>query len=351
MNKAHNIYIHVPFCISKCNYCAFFSHACASPDWDKYTDGILSEIEHWGKILGKISVPTIFFGGGTPSLAPVKHIEQIINKINSCFDLNNSAEISLESNPGTIDAIKMQDLKSVGINRLSVGVQSLDDNKLQYLGRKHSANDALQTLAHAKEIGLRTSGDFIYGLPGETVNDVIDTCKKINSIGLTHCSMYELTIEPDTPLGRQNPTIPDNETMANMYMAIADTLNLKRYEVSNYCTPGNECQHNMNVWDGMPYIGIGRGAAGRILIDNTWYEQRGNGAEFKPISETERAIEKVITGMRTTRGVNLTDDIKQVININSINSMPDLIKITDNRMHVTEHGMLILDDILVKIIR
>lgn len=337
--------------MSKCNYCAFFSHACANPDWDKYTDGILSEIEHWNNILGKVSVPTIFFGGGTPSLVPAIHIEKIINKINSCFILDTNTEISLESNPGTIDIQKMYDLKSIGINRLSVGVQSLDDKKLQYLGRKHSVNDAIQTLANAKEIGFRTSGDFIYGLPGETVDDVINTCKQINSLGLNHCSMYELTIEPDTPLGKQKPTMPDNETMADMYTAIAETLNLKRYEVSNYCAPGNECQHNMNVWDGMPYVGIGRGAAGRILINNTWYEQRGDGAEFKPISETERAIEKVITGMRTTRGVNLTDDVKKVINIDNINSVADFVKITNNRMHATERGMLILDDILVKIIR
>lgn len=337
--------------MSKCNYCAFFSHACANPDWDKYTDGILSEIEHWKNILGKVSVPTIFFGGGTPSLVPSIHIEKIINKINSCFVLDTNTEISLESNPGTIDIQKMYDLKSIGINRLSVGVQSLDDKKLQYLGRKHSVNDAIQTLANAKEIGFRTSGDFIYGLPGETVDDVINTCKQINSLGPNHCSMYELTIEPDTPLGKQKPTMPDNETMADMYTAIAETLNLKRYEVSNYCAPGNECQHNMNVWNGMPYVGIGRGAAGRILINNTWYEQRGDGAEFKPISETERAIEKIITGMRTTRGVNLTDDVKKVINIDNINSVADFVKITNNRMHATERGMLILDDILVKIIR
>lgn len=351
MNPAHNIYIHVPFCMSKCNYCAFFSHACANPDWDKYQDEIQNEIEHWGHVLGRVTIPTIFFGGGTPSLMPIKCFEKIIGKIHQCFNVQADAEITIESNPGTIDKIKMHDFKSNGMNRISIGIQSMDDERLKYLGRRHSVSDAIHTLITAQDMGLGVSGDFIYGLPGDTVTDIINTCKKINSLGLTHCSMYELTIEDGTPLARTNPVMPSNNEMAEMYLAIQNTLDLDRYEVSNYATPGNHCRHNENVWDGAPYIGIGRGAAGRIYYNNTWYEQRGNGAEFSPMTSDNRAIEKVITGMRTMRGTHLTDDVKRVINMDTILSMPEHIRISGNRIHATDAGIMVLDDMLAKIIR
>lgn len=351
MTVAHNIYFHVPFCKSKCRYCAFFSQACANPDWDEYTRKIVDEIEYWAEKLGNISVPTVFFGGGTPSLIPIKNFEHIIKKLNNRFSLAANAEITLEANPGTIDNNKLKDFISLGINRLSVGIQSLDDQKLKFLGRTHNVDCALRTIEYANKMNIRVSGDFIYGLPGENIDDIIKTCSKINKLGLTHCSMYELTIEEGTPLANSNPIMPDNDTMANMYLAIQNTLSLPRYEVSNYATPGNECQHNKNIWDGQPYIGIGMGAAGRIFHNNTWYEQRGNYAEFKPISNKERAIEKIITGLRTTQGVCLTDDVKNAINMNKVQQMNNLLSLKENRLCVTEAGILVLDDIVVKIVR
>lgn len=351
MKLAHNIYIHVPFCMSKCRYCAFFSHACANPDWDAYLDGILAEIEHWGHLLGRISVPTIFFGGGTPSLMPVKCFEKIISRIYQCFDVLPDAEITIEANPGTIDENKMRDFQSNSVNRISIGVQSLRDEKLKYLGRMHSAADAVATLQTAQKLNLRVSGDFIYGLPNESVADVIETCKQINSLGLTHCSLYELTIEPTTPLGRENPTMPTNEEMADMYTAIGDALRLPRYEVSNYAVPTQECRHNQNIWDGAPYIGIGRGAAGRIYHNGVWYEQMGANELFTPIDNKTRAVEQVIMGLRTIRGAQLTDDVKDVINMDTVNQNPHLINIHNNRISVSDAGMLVLDDILVKILR
>lgn len=348
---AHNIYIHVPFCISKCRYCAFFSHACANPDWDTYTDNIISEIEHWGRTLGRISVPTIFFGGGTPSLMPIKCFEKILAAIYEFFDVADNAEITIEANPGTIDKIKMCDFQNLGVNRISIGVQSLDDDKLKYLGRCHSVIDAINTLQDAQNVGLRISGDFIYGLPGDTVGEIIQTCKKINSFGLAHVSLYELTIEPTTPIGRENPQMPTNDEMADMYNAIGDTLNLPRYEVSNYATPTEHCRHNENVWDGAPYIGIGRGAAGRVYHNGVWYEQMGANEKFDPLDISTRAVEKLIMGLRTVRGTYLTDDVKHVINMDTVQNMPHLVQIKDNRISVTGAGMLVLDDILVKIAR
>lgn len=345
----HNIYIHVPFCMSKCRYCAFFSHACATPDWDGYTDAIIDEIEFWAGKLGRIAVPTIFFGGGTPSLMPIKYFDKIVAKIHQCFDVAPDSEITIESNPGTIDETKMRDFQSMGVNRISIGVQSLDDARLKYLGRRHSVSDAIDAIKIAQKLNLRVSGDFIYGLPGDSVSDIVKMCQNINSLGLQHCSLYELTIEPTTPIGRENPQMPANDEMADMYNAIGDTLNLPRYEVSNYATHDAHCQHNENIWDGAPYIGIGRGAAGRVFYKDTWFEQMGAHEKFEAIDSDTRAIEKLITGLRTVRGTNLTDDVKRVINMNAVRNMPDLVQMENNRIFVTTKGMLVLDDILVKI--
>lgn len=352
MITPHNIYIHVPFCLSKCNYCAFFSRACKEPDWNKYEENILKEITFWAHKLGKVSIPTIFFGGGTPSLMPIKTFESIITTIKSYFDLDKNCEITLESNPGTLDKNKLSDFINAGVNRLSIGIQSLNDDKLKFLGRIHNAKQATQLLNEAQNLGIRVSADFIYGLPHETPHEIINTCKEINSLGLSHCSMYELTIEPDTPFGKMNLQMPSNEEMAEMYIAISENLNLPRYEVSNYAAPGQECRHNQNVWDGEPYIGIGQGAAGRIFINNDWYEEMGNFQKFEKISNQVRAIEKIITGLRQVRGIKLDSDIEKIINFDFVNNNPDLLKTTQkNRLATTEKGMLILDELLINLTR
>ena len=194
----HNLYIHVPFCRSKCKYCAFFSHACSNPDWNKYVNDICQEINFWATILGCINIPTIFFGGGTPSLMPPKFFEQIMNCICKNFNVDKDCEITLESNPGTLDANKLKSFVAKGVNRLSVGMQSLDDDELLFLGRTHNAAQSLQLLEMAKNMGLRVSADFIYGLPNHNVKSIENLCKQINKLGLTHVSLYELTIEKNT---------------------------------------------------------------------------------------------------------------------------------------------------------
>lgn len=337
--------------MSKCNYCAFFSRACANPDWEKYTNDICNEILVWSARLGQIDVPTIFFGGGTPSLMPSDCLERIIKTISDNFRIVPDAEITMESNPATLDVEKLRAVKSIGVNRISIGVQSLDDDKLKFLGRKHNAHDALMLIENSMKMGLRTSADFIYGLPEDTVDDVVTMCNQINKLGLTHCSMYELTIEANTPFGRAGLIMPNNDTMAQMYMMINQTLNLPRYEVSNYCAAGNECRHNQNVWDGEPYVGIGAGAAGRVLIDGVWYEQMGNGSVWNMLDCDARAIEKIITGMRTIRGCRLTDDVKNVIDINWVNDNPELVTVHDNRIAPTERGMIVLDDVITKLVK
>lgn len=351
MTNPHNIYIHVPFCMSKCNYCAFFSRACPNPDWHAYTDGILTEIDYWAAKLGKIDVPTIFFGGGTPSLMPTKHFAEIMAHIRNHFNVMRDAEITIESNPGTLDATRLDEFISTGVNRLSIGVQSLNDDELKFLGRRHSVADAMRLIDAAQCRNIRVSADFIYGMPGHSAKTVEKLCRDINKIGLHHCSMYELTIEPNTPFGKMNLQMPSNDDMAEMYSTIGETLNLPRYEVSNYATPGHECRHNQNVWDGNAYIGIGRGAAGRIFMNDTWYEQLGNGERFEPMTPSARATEKILTGLRTTRGLLLAPDVENALNIEYAKQHSELLEIVNGRIRTTKSGMLILDDLLLNLVK
>ena len=351
MSLIHNIYIHVQFCVAKCRYCAFFSHACASPDWDEYTNKVILEIEHWGNFLNHPDVPTVFFGGGTPSLMPVWAFDKIIKAIRKNFNLFPDAEITIEANPGTIDKEKMIGFYKSGVNRLSIGVQSFDDEKLKFLGRIHSASDARKTIDAAQNLGIRVSCDFIYGLPHETARDTEKLCNDINTIGLGHCSLYELTIEPNTPFGKMKLDMPNNETMAEMYLTIQEKLNLSRYEVSNYAVSGQECRHNQNVWDGDAYIGIGPGAAGRIYHDNTWYEQIGNGKLFNPMTNSERALERVITGLRTIRGVKIDNDVQKILDMEFAKSNPEMLRFSDDRLVATNKGILILDELITKLVK
>ena len=349
MNCPHNIYIHVPFCMSKCKYCAFFSNACENPDWQKYANDICDELKFWANKIGRVSVPTIFLGGGTPSLMPVQCFEQIINCIHDNFDIDSDCEITLESNPGTLDKDKLQNFVSNGVNRLSIGIQSLNDDELLFLGRRHTVAQSLQLLESAQNIGLRVSGDFIYGLPGHNEQSIKNLCNKINRLNLSHVSMYELTIEKNTSFGKMNLKMPDNDTMAQMYVAISENLSLPRYEVSNYAMPGQECRHNQNIWWGGAYIGIGRAAAGRPYIDGVWYDEMGNYERFEKLDNNTRAIEKIITGLRTTRGVMLSEDVKNNLNFDWIIQHKDLVEFSDKYLYATPKGILILDEITLDI--
>ncbi len=346
----HNLYIHVPFCISKCKYCAFYSSA-VSPDWNKYKNDICNELKFWSGKIAKCSVPTIFFGGGTPSLMPIDVFTDIMNCIHENFVVDDNCEITIESNPGTLDKNKLFDFVSNGVNRLSVGVQSLDDNELEFLGRKHNVAQSLQLLETALNMNLRVSADFIYGLPNHNIQTVTKLCRDINALGLKHVSMYELTIEKNTPFGKMNLNMPDNDAMADMYVAIYENLKLPRYEVSNYAIPGEECRHNKNIWLGNPYIGIGRGAAGRPYIDNVWFDEMGNNERCEKISNETRAVEKIITGMRTVYGVMLDADIEKQLNFDWIETHKDLVVLSAKHLCATKKGMLLLDNIITDLIK
>lgn len=337
--------------MSKCNYCAFYSFACKNPDWEKYAESICNEIKFWSENLGKIDVPTVFFGGGTPSLMPINVFEQIMNALREYFNVLDNCEITLESNPGTLDKNKLSDFVSNGVNRLSVGVQSLKDNDLLFLGRIHNVRQATDLLNIAMNMGLRVSADFIYGLPNQTEKDIENMCQDINKLGLQHVSLYELTIEKNTPFGKMNLNMPNNETMAKMYTVIPEVLNLPRYEVSNYAICGQECKHNQNIWWGGAYIGIGRAAAGRVYMNDIWYDEMGNGERFEKIDNTTRATEKILTGMRTIRGVKLDDDVRALIDFDFVKNNKNLVVEKNNYLYATDQGLLILDNLLLDLIK
>ncbi len=314
---AHHLYFHIPFCVRKCNYCTFYSvpgGGLCHNGWDNLKNQLLDEISYWAEKVGPVSVPSIFFGGGTPSLMPVDFFREIMGALKDKFNIQDDCEITIECNPGTVTQEKLGEFQKIGMNRISVGVQSLDDSQLEFLGRIHNVQTATELIQFAKNIGLCVSADFIYGLPGQDIQDVKEICEKINLLGLDHCSMYELTIEPGTPFATLAPI--DNELSAQMYETIGKNLKLDRYEVSNY---GKPCKHNLGIWDGEPYIGFGPSAAGRPYINGTWSEQKngklGAPMEKSLLSPSERATEILITGLRTKRGVAITPDVLKIIDM------------------------------------
>ncbi|MDR0449142.1 MAG: coproporphyrinogen III oxidase family protein [Rickettsiales bacterium] len=318
----HHLYIHVPFCANKCPYCAFYSAAVA-PDWDAYADGIIKSVARQPRC----RVPTIFFGGGTPSLMPTDILAKILGAIGKHFLVADGAEITIECNPRSAN---LADYKALGITRISIGAQSFDDGHLRFLGRIHTAKQARLALDAALDAGFETSADFIYALPGQSVDDVARLCEEIKKIGLRHASLYEITPEA-------NPKFSPSDSAADMWLEIGRQL--RRYEISNYARPGHECRHNSGVWDGEPYIGLGAGAAGRLFDGENWFEQF-SGA-IKPMTARDRAIEKVITGLRTARGVKLAPDVLEVL------KTPP----SGERLALGESDMLILDSKLVDMVK
>jgi oxygen-independent coproporphyrinogen-3 oxidase len=265
-----SVYVHVPFCARKCPYCDFNTYAVARPPEDEYITAVLKELDSYreDEHFIKRTVKSVFFGGGTPSLLSPTSISVIIDRISDLFGIVSNAEITLEANPNDADTQKIEGFKSAGINRISFGVQSFDNNKLVQLGRDHLAEDAVRAVEKSIDQGLdNISVDIIFGVPDQTVADLESDLKVALSLPIKHISTYSLTIEPGTPFYQRQERgllkLPPDSRVAQMLDLIPQVLEdsgFKRYEISNYSKPGYESVHNLVYWSGGDYLGVGAGA-------------------------------------------------------------------------------------------
>ncbi|OHE55623.1 MAG: hypothetical protein A2Z47_07460 [Thermodesulfovibrio sp. RBG_19FT_COMBO_42_12] len=322
-----SLYIHIPFCIRKCIYCDFFS-----VPYDKSAAQAYIEALCWELILKKDSaqaLKTVYIGGGTPSLLPDECLTQLFICLKDNFSFSSDIEITIEANPGTINESKINTLFSLGVNRLSIGIQSFNDNELKVLGRIHSSEDALISIEMIKNAGLNNfSVDLMYGIPGQTMESWKDSLLKASGGSPRHISTYELTVEENTPLSRfiesGEVIIPDEDLILEMYNYAIDYLGgcgYKQYEISNFAMPGFECMHNLNYWDRGEYIGAGAGAhsfINEIRSINTkdiksYIEilTEGKSVEMEPIRlfPPEALKEFIFLGLRKIKGININTPI------------------------------------------
>lgn len=314
------IYIHVPFCHRKCTYCAFYSKV-ESGAWrvESYVDALLAEME---KRRGEQAhaIKTVYFGGGTPSLLPIGELARIVEGLRRRFDLTQVEEVTLEANPEDLTPQYLADLAGLGfVNRLSIGVQSLDDGVLRKLNRRHTAQQALEAVENAYAAGFcNISVDFIYGIQGNPEGlDNLDFLEKVN-----HVSAYSLTVEPGTALAVQveqgRVTLPDEEEVVRQYHALRrllEAVGFRQYEVSNYARPGFESKHNSRYWDRTPYLGLGPGAHSFSLFESgstsvahvekrRWNNPDGSVGE-ETLTETDAVNETIMTALRTVKGLDV----------------------------------------------
>ena len=272
------LYVHVPFCKTKCPYCDFNTYQGIENLIEPFLPALTSEIECWGETLAHPSVKSVFFGGGTPSYLPLGYIEQILAAIQSSFKVAPDAEISIEANPGDLDAAACVGILKQGVNRLSIGVQSLDNDLLNLLGRRHQASEAVEAFQSARQAGFdNVNLDLMYGLPNQSMEQWKQTLSSLIELTPEHISLYALTIEEGTPMHRwaaegKIPE-PDSDLAADMYQYAREALasaGYHHYEISNWSLPDLECKHNLVYWENGPYLGVGPGAHSRLGDYRFW---------------------------------------------------------------------------------
>ncbi len=271
-----SLYLHIPFCQRKCPYCDFNTYAGQEGRYQAFSDALSTDIERDGVIRGHPHVPTVFLGGGTPTVLATKHLEQIFSAIDRGFQIAPNAEISSEANPGTVDQRRFETLRRLGVNRLSMGVQSFNADELRFLGRIHNGREAIEAFELARKVGFDNINlDFMFGLPAQKPQTWAQTLEQALDLGPEHISLYGLTVEPDTPLAawvaRGQVSEPDPDLAADLYDIACERLadaGYHQYEISNWARgpidedglPGYACQHNLVYWRNGPYLGFGPGA-------------------------------------------------------------------------------------------
>ncbi len=347
-----SLYVHIPFCETKCPYCDFNTYAGIESLMPSYVEALAHETAQWGALLGRPAVSTVFFGGGTPSYLPPASLVRLMEAIGGAFRVEADAEATLEANPGDLSPEQLTAIRDAGFNRLSIGVQSLDDGMLRLLGRRHSAEQAKRAVAAARQTGFNSlSLDLMFGLPHQPTAVWERTLVETMELAPDHVSIYCLTLEPDTPMeadvqaGRLPE--PDPDLAADMYAMAQDTLagaNYRQYEISNWALPGHASRHNLTYWRNQPYLGIGPGAhsylrAGErhgvrfsninpprayIRRVNAWRPRATDGSLNAKVLETMGAVETVealdaatamgetmMMGLRLNDGVSDADFLRR----------------------------------------
>ncbi len=311
------VYVHWPFCRSKCPYCDFVSVPKRGFDEREWLTAFDNSLKRHAEKTGDRTVTSVFFGGGTPSLMSGESIRSVIETIRKYYGVDENVEVSLEGNPCSLESEKMQAFRRAGVNRLSVGVQSLNDADLKFLGRPHSVEQALTVLKNAKGIFPRVSADFIYARPNQTLNDWRDELNRVLDLNLKHLSLYQLTIEEGTFFYKKGVRPPEDDLAADMF-ELTDRMTyqagLERYEVSNHAVSGEECRHNLLYWHGGEWIGVGPAAHGRFTRngrfiaaaqsdDIDFWLKHQNGEETV-LTTKQKAEELIFMALRTREGVD-----------------------------------------------
>jgi len=378
MTEPFGVYVHWPFCLAKCPYCDFNSHVRhGGIDQGDFVTAYLSELNHFASLAPGRIVSSIFFGGGTPSLMAPETVGTILDRIAELWTVAPDAEITLEGNPTSVEAGRFAGYRAAGVNRVSLGEQSLDDASLKALGRKHTSEEALAALAIAKRNFERVSFDLIYARQGQKLEDWREELTRALSHAQDHLSLYQLTIEPGTPFATLHAAgalrVPEGEQAEEFYLLtqeLCDAAGLPSYEVSNHARPGAESRHNLLYWRGHDYAGVGPGAHGRITRDDgkhaiairkspeAWLQAvaaSGHGIEQdERLSPQNSADEYLLMGLRLAEGIDVTrlkaidgrklDDAR----LQQLEAQ-GLVKRTPGRLRATDTGRLVLDRLIVEL--
>jgi oxygen-independent coproporphyrinogen-3 oxidase len=368
------LYVHWPFCVSKCPYCDFNSHVRDAIDQAEWREALLADLAHEAHLLPGRKLTSIFFGGGTPSLMEPATVEALIEAAGRHWPPADDIEITLEANPNSVEAARFADLAGAGVNRLSLGLQSFDESALRFLGRAHSADEGLQALDIAQRHFPRVSFDLIYALPGDTEASWSKTLDRALSLGTTHLSLYQLTIEPGTRFasmvakGEFEPLDADiAATLFELTDSMTSAAGLPAYEISNHAAPGAESRHNLTYWRYRDYAGVGPGAHGRRLGARTVRHKKPenylsalarNGhsvVEEARLSAREAADEALVMGLRLSEGIEV-DSLERRFGVPIVD--PTAVKrleasghliSCDGRIAATSNGRLVLDRLLAEL--
>jgi oxygen-independent coproporphyrinogen-3 oxidase len=368
------LYIHWPFCVSKCPYCDFNSHVRSEIDQQEWREALLADLAHEAGQLSGRKLNSIFFGGGTASLMEPATVAALIQAACTHWDAVDDIEITLEANPNSVEAARFADLAAAGVDRLSLGLQSFDDEALRFLGRAHSAREGMAALDMAQKHFPRVSFDLIYALPGETAESWSGTLDRALSLGTTHLSLYQLTIEPGTRfasmVAKHEFDPLDTDIAAELFELTQEATaaaGLPAYEISNHAFPGHESRHNLTYWRYGDYAGIGPGAHGRRLRSRTARHKKpenflsalsrnGNGVvEEAPLTAREAADEALVMGLRLAEGIDI-GLLEQRFEVPLIDRTAaerlvasGHLALHGNRLSTTAAGRLVLDRILAEI--